>query len=154
VYTTVLVLHVLAAAVWVGGVVALTFAAIPVIRRLPPAERGPAMKAVGRRWRPIGWSSLAVLALTGLELARRWNAFDPDVFLSWERPGSLILAKLVLGAAVIALAAVHDYWLGPLLARQIREGGEQTARPPLVAVGRASLAFTLALPVLGVLIGR
>ena len=153
-HTLLVIVHLMAAAVWVGGVVALTFAAIPVVARLPAPERGAAMKAVGRRWRPIGWSALGVVALTGLELARRWNAFDPDVLFSWERPGSLILAKLVLGAALLGLAAAHDYWLGPLLARQLRAGEEQTVRPALVVVGRASLAATLALPVLGVLIGR
>jgi putative copper export protein len=153
VYDALLVLHLLAAAVWVGGTVALTFAGVPVIRQLPPEQRGSALRALGRRWRPLGWGSLAVLVVTGLLLARDWNAYDPDVLFDTEF-GAKLVAKSILVAALVALTVVHDLVLGPRLARQLRAGEPPTARPPLVLVGRAALVATIAIPVLGVLLGR
>ncbi|HEY4411590.1 MAG TPA: hypothetical protein VGN06_01210, partial [Gaiellaceae bacterium] len=63
----------------------------------------------------------------------------------------------VKGALVGLLAGgayLHDYVLGPGLARQIRGGEPQSLRPLLTAMGRANLAITLALPVLGVVLSE
>lgn len=144
-------LHVLAAAVWVGGTVALVFVAVPYARSLPGEERAAALSRLGRRWRPLGWGSLAVLVATGLALAAEHGALRPRTLLHTGLGGVLLL-KSGLVIALIALAAAHDFVLGPRLARQIREGGPETARPGLVRVGWASFALTLAVPVLGVLL--
>ncbi|MGZ8695256.1 MAG: hypothetical protein ACXWYS_07435, partial [Gaiellaceae bacterium] len=61
--------HLLAAAVWVGGTVALVFVGVPVVRSLEGEARARAMKMLGTRWRPIGYGSLGVLVVTGLLLA-------------------------------------------------------------------------------------
>ena len=58
--TTLVVVHVLGATVWVGGTVALTFIAVPAIRLLTGEPRATAMRALGERWRPIGWGALIV----------------------------------------------------------------------------------------------
>jgi len=49
---------------------------------------------------------------------------------------------------------LHDFVLGPRLARQIREGRPQTIRRPLVIVGWANLALTVTVPVLGAVLGH
>ena len=41
------IVHLLAAAVWLGGTVALVFAGVPAIRTLEGAERGRAMRELG-----------------------------------------------------------------------------------------------------------
>ena len=69
------------------------------------------------------------------------------------RFGRLLLLKVGLVALLIALSVAHSR-LGGVLARQIREGREQSARRPLVLIGRASLATTLAIPVVAVLLTR
>ena len=58
--TALRILHVLSASIWVGGTVALVFVGVPAIRRLEGEARAVAMRALGRRWRPIGWSAMAV----------------------------------------------------------------------------------------------
>ena len=51
------------------------------------------VKMLGRRWKPIGWAALIVLAGTGAGLAfGYWNAGDPDV-LFHSRFGHLLIAK-------------------------------------------------------------
>jgi len=149
VHFAVLLLHVLAAMVWVGGTVALVFAAVPAIRVLEGRERVPLLRKLGRRWRPLGYGSLAVLVLTGLELAREHYGFSRDVLLGTTF-GRVLLVKSVLVVLLVAASYLHDYVLGPRLQREMREGLPQRTRPRLVAVGWTSFALTIAIPVLGV----
>ena len=58
VLTALRILHVLSACVWVGGTVALVFVGVPAIRQLEGEARATAMRTLGRRWRPIGWSAM------------------------------------------------------------------------------------------------
>ena len=143
-------IHVLAAAIWVGGTVALVFVAVPPVQRLEGEARARLLREFGRRWRPIGWSALGVAVLTGLGLAAYDHAFD-------SAPSSFDWVLAVKGALVgllVAGAYLHDYVLGPGLARQIREGRPQSLRPLLTAIGRGNLLVTLALPVLGVVLSE
>jgi copper resistance protein D len=137
--------HLLAAIVWVGGTVALVFVAIPPVQRLEGAARGQLLREFGRRWRPIGWSALGVAVVTGALLAARAHAFDsaPHDF-DW-----VLAVKGALVGLLVAGAYLHDFVLGPGLARQMREGEPQSLRPLLVGIGRANLLLTLTIPVLG-----
>jgi uncharacterized membrane protein len=137
--------HLLAAIVWVGGTVALVFVAVPPVQQLEGEARARLLREFGRRWRPIGWSALGVAVVTGIVLAVRAHAFDsaPHDF-DW-----VLAVKGALVGLLVAGAYLHDFVLGPGLARQVREGKRQSLRPLLVGIGRANLLLTLALPVLG-----
>lgn len=152
--TTLVVLHVLATAVWVGGTVALVFTAVPTLRQLPNEQRAASVRVLGRRWKPIGWASLLVLGGTGAGLAfGYWNASDPDV-LFHSRFGHLLIAKAILFLLLLVSVYLHDVVFGPRLNRQMRENRPQTYRRPMVIVGWTSFAVTLTLPVLGVVLTR
>jgi copper resistance protein D len=142
------VLHVLAAAVWVGGSVALTFIAVPVIRLLAGETRQRAMRRLGERWRPIGWTALLLLVATGIPLATH--------VLPEGGPGAAAVFGVKMGSfvALVATAYTHDFVLGPRLAGEIREGRPQRSRRPLVLVGWASFTLTIAVPVLGVVLSE
>jgi putative copper resistance protein D len=139
------IVHLLAAIVWAGGTVALVFVAIPPVQRLQGPERAALLRELGRRWRPIGWSALGIAAVTGVVLAERAHAFNgaPRDF-DWVLGVKAVLVGLLLGGAYL-----HDYVLGPGLARQLREGQPQSLRPLLVAIGRVNLVLTIAIPILG-----
>ena len=146
--TTLRIVHLLAAAVWVGGTVALVFVSVPLAQRLEGEARAAMLRGLGRRWRPIGWSALGIAVATGLAIAGIEHAFDTT-------PTRFDVVLAVKGGLVGLLAAgsyLHDYVLGPGLARQIRAGQAQTLRPVLVKIGRLNLLITFALPVLGVLL--
>jgi len=83
-------------------------------------------------------------------IAGRANAFDttPTRF-NW-----VLAVKGVLVGLLVAGAYVHDFVLGPGLARQIREGKPQSLRRSLTAIGRANLLITVTLPVLGALLSE
>lgn len=137
--------HLLAAIVWAGGTVALVFVAVPPIQRLQGPERAALLRELGRRWRPIGWSALGIAAVTGVVLAQRAHAFHgaPRDF-DW-----VLAVKAVLVGLLVAGAYLHDYVLGPGLARQVREGQPQSLRPLLVSIGRTNLVLTILIPILG-----
>ena len=138
-------LHLLAAGVWFGGSTALVFVGVPAIRELEGAPRGVAMKALGLRWRPIGYGALLVAALTGIDLALRdWRhtaAFE-----------AVLALKAFVFCALLVVSYLHNFVLGPRLQAEIREGREQVTRPRLVVIGWLSYSLTIALPILGVVL--
>jgi len=153
VFDVLLTFHVLATAVWLGGTVALVFVAIPVVRRLEGETRAAALRTLARRWRRIGWGSLTVLVASGIPLAGHAGAFHTHVLFS-SSFGRVLIVKSVLAALLIGFAALHDFVFGPRLARQIREGGPQSARRPLVWVGWTSFSLSVFVPVLGVVLAE
>jgi uncharacterized membrane protein len=148
--TAALVVHLLAAAVWVGGTVALVFVGVPVVRLVEGETRARLMQELGRRWRPLGWGSLAVLVITGSFLAARNDAFDG------ARPAfdAIFAVKLGLFSALVVVTYLHDLILGPKLAEQRRLGVATTLLRPLIAVGWLAFCLTVAIPVLGVLLAE
>ena len=150
--TAIAAVHVLAACVWVGGTVALVFAAVPVLRRAEGPERADAMRALGRRWRPLGWGAMAVAILTGILLAEDAGALHrASLDTSF---GRILLVKAALVVLLIAGSLVHNLVLGPKLQRELRAGLPQRTRPRMVAVGWTNFALTIAVPVLGVVMAR
>ena len=142
-----MVVHLLAAAVWVGGSTALVFVGVPAIRTLDGEPRGRAMKELGLRWRPLGYGSLLVAALTGAALAAR----------DWENTASfqiVLWVKVALAACLVVVSYLHNFVLGPRLQAEIRDDREQRTRPTLVVVGWISYGLTVTLPVLGVVLQR
>jgi len=147
--TTLRILHVLSACVWVGGTVALVFVGVPAIRKLEGEARAVAMRALGRRWRPIGWSAMAVAILSGLWLTERHGGFHRAA-LHTDFDRTLIL-KSVLVALLVVGALLHDFVLGPRLQRDLRAGAATApvTRRRLVVVGWFNFGLTIAVPILG-----
>jgi uncharacterized membrane protein len=141
------VVHLLAATVWVGGSTALVFVGVPAIRTLEGEPRGRAMKELGLRWRPLGYGALLVAALTGAALAAR----------DWETSASFQIVfwvKVALAICLVIVSYLHNFVLGPRLQAEIRDGREPASRPLLVVVGWISYGLTVTLPVLGVVLQR
>ncbi len=60
-------LHILAACVWVGGMIFLAAVVLPILRQ--PGYRSvavPLIQAAGIRFRWVGWMALGTLVLTGI----------------------------------------------------------------------------------------
>jgi uncharacterized membrane protein len=148
-------LHILAAMVWVGGMLFLSLVAVPVARRLPPAERARLLDAVGRRFRVVGWSCVALLVATGIVNSGyrgvRWGDFTSGAILD-STFGRLLCLKLSLVAAMLAITALHDFVIGPRTTRALAASSPGASR----AAGRramrwlAVLALLLALLVVAV----
>jgi len=108
--------HVLAASLWIGGLVAL---AIVVFRAGVVARHGVVARIGARFSRLAAWS-LAAVIVTGA-----YNAWVqlPDVAALWNTPyGRILLAKLILVVALVALGAINRYALLPRLTRMRARG--------------------------------
>jgi len=99
-------LHLLAAAVWVGGLVSTTHLVIPSLARGDRAF----LPLLGRA-RMAAWAALGLLLVSGLENLRHVRLDSP-----W------VMAKLVLVVALLALAAHRDFALVPRATRAIARG--------------------------------
>ena len=150
--TALRILHVLSASVWVGGTVALVFVGVPAIRRLEGEARAVAMRTLGRRWRPIGWSAMALAIVTGLWLTQRHGGFH-EAALDSDFDRTLILKSALVALLVIG-ALLHDFVLGPRLQRELRAGASTApaTRRQLVVVGWFNFGLTIAVPVLGAVV--
>ena len=114
--------HVLAAMLWLGGMLFLGAVGAPVLRGVePPSLRAALFARLGLRFRTVGWAAIGVLVVTGLvnlHFAGVWRGgrwHDPAL---WSSPyGHTLAVKLAAVLAMIAISAVHDFWLGPMASR-------------------------------------
>jgi putative copper export protein len=111
----ILFLHLLGAAVWVGGHLVLALTILPQALRL----RDPApVHAFEDRYERLGVPALVLQVLTGVWLAYRWL---PDVgawFGFGSTPATVIFVKLVLLALTLALALHARLRIVPRLSAQ------------------------------------
>jgi len=144
----IVIIHLLAAAIWMGGSVALVVAGVPAIRILEGEPRGRAMKELGLRWRPLGYGALLVLAVTGVPLAQHDYNEGRSPFQT------VLWVKVALSVGLVIASYLHNFVLGPRLQAEIRDGLPQKTRPTLVVVGWTSLSLTIALPILGAILAH
>ena len=111
-YRLLVVLHLLGASVWVGGHIVLSLVVLPRALR---ARDASIVREFESGYERIGLPALLLQALTGVWLALHWV---PDI-RGWLAPASLhgwlVLVKLGLLAATLALAAHARFRLVPSL---------------------------------------
>jgi len=121
-------LHVLAMAIWLGGLAALLFVLPAATRRLDGADRARLLAAVLSRFSQVALIAVAVVLLTGLIQAYVYVREPADLLDTAY--GRAVLIKLVLLLAVILVAAYNRRRSVPRLNR-IAAGGEAPGRTGL-----------------------
>ena len=124
-YEVVVFVHVIAAMVWVGGILFLSLVVVPASRRYPPDVRSRLFADVGRRFRAVGWTALGLLVATGsVQMAARGatarNLLDGSFFTTPF--GRVLGAKLLAVLAMMLLTALHDFMAGPAAVRAAERG--------------------------------
>ncbi|MFG2019082.1 hypothetical protein [Actinomadura geliboluensis] len=102
-------LHVSGAALWVGGQLTISLVLLPLARRKLAAEQYTGMaREVGRRFGIFtGAIFLPVQVTTGVAMA--WHKGVTWASLTEPGYGRILAAKLLLFAAVVAVAGVHGW---------------------------------------------
>ena len=115
------VVHALAAAVWIGALVALVLLAL---NRSPSAAKNTALHTALRRFSGVGSAAVAVLVITGVINA--WVLVGPGrvTDLLATPYGRVLALKVLLFAAMLALAAVNRFRLTPEFGRALYEDGQ------------------------------
>jgi putative copper resistance protein D len=131
-------LHLIAAAVWAGGMVFLGLAVGAARRTLADQERIALFRQLGRRFLIVGGIAMAVLIATGTDMASDRLASFGDLFDTDY--GKRLAEKLALVIVVIALTAFHSLVQGPALSRLRAQALERPADAELAAAIRRKAA--------------
>jgi len=118
-YNLVVLIHVLATIIWLGGMFFIAIVMVPVLRRLePPQKRIEVLSATATRFRAISWIAILVLLITGVLNAINHGVTMQKIstgeFFS-SNFGKILILKLILVFAMLVLSAIHDFILGPRL---------------------------------------
>ena len=108
-------LHLIAAAVWAGGMVFLGVAVGAARRTLGDRERIALFRQLGRRFLLVGGVAMLVLIATGTDMAADRLAAFGDLFDTDY--GKRLAEKLGLVVVVIGLTLFHSLVQGPALSR-------------------------------------
>jgi putative copper resistance protein D len=138
------VLHLLAAGVWFGALAALVLMLRP--GQSSNAAASQALHGALAGFSGVGSAVVATLILTGLVNSWFLVGLEGIGRMASSPYGQLLIAKLVLFAGMLALAAANRFRHTPALAAALNAGAPGTALPAL----RRSVAFETALG-LGVL---
>ena len=131
-------LHVLAAITWIGGMLFIALVLVPITRRLEdPALRVRLVRAVGVRFRAVGWIALGVLLGTGIG-----NLWLHPSLLGAPR----FHVKIALVVLALLLSVVHDFVLGP---RAGAPGADPSVRVHASWMARINLLIVLIVTLLG-----
>jgi uncharacterized membrane protein len=113
-------LHILAALIWLGGMLFLGLVGAPVLRAIEPtALRQRLFNDLGLRFRTVGWIAILVLVITGVTnlYFKGWiNLLGTTTF--WRSDaGSTLAIKLGAVLVMLLISAIHDFRLGPAAGR-------------------------------------
>lgn len=156
-YQTLVILHVLAAVSWIGGMIFLSLVLAPLVRGRKAAPEFMALfRSAALRFRPVVWVSIAILLTTGpmLLVRRGISMMEPG---SWS---TIVTVKLTLVGLLLVLTLLHDLVLGPRVSRvsaipeSQRTTGEQIVFKTARWLPRLSLLIALAVVVAAVILAR
>lgn len=163
-YEIAVLIHLLAAITWIGGNLFLAMVVVPVVRgEVEPQRSGRLLSQIGRKFRPVAWGSIALLVGSGLYVALdHWNVTPSEFFGGDSRFVQVLQVKVGLVLIAIVLSFVHDFVLGPRLARSLQAanaGGPPPAgvmklRRATVWLARVNLLLLLAIVSLAVTLIR
>jgi uncharacterized membrane protein len=152
--------HVLAAMLWLGGMLFLGLVGAPVLRAVqPPALRAELFRQLGHAFRNVGWAAIAVLLVTGVLNLHFRGLLRMDVLGSstfWRTQyGVMLIGKLVTVCCMIAISAIHDFVSGPRASRaQTGSLQAQRLRTGAAWLARANVVFGVVLVVFAVRLAR
>jgi len=145
-------IHLLAAFLWLGGMLFLAAVGAPVLRTVEPPElRQRLFHLLGTKFRAPGWIAIATLLVTGtINLQSRgllrWDGGLGNQAFWVTGTGRALAVKLVAVAVLVATSAVHDFALGPAAGRAVPGSPEAIAlRRKTALLGRLSAVTGLVL---------
>ena len=110
--------HVLAAILWIGGMLFITLVIAPFLQSMPdPAERSRIYQVVGKKYRLWGWVAIVTLLVTGPVILYTLYGIPPRDIISARLHstgfGKALSVKLALVFMIVVSSFIHDFWLGP-----------------------------------------
>ena len=146
--------HMLASAVWIGGIAGFAWLLFRPVTAQSGAHLAVAHRALDRFSR-VGTIAVAVIVATGIVNCLAVVGFPHFTRLPLTDYGKLLIVKLLLFAAMLALAALNRWRLTPALGVAVHNDNPASAlaglRRSLLAEGSAALAILAVVAWLGTL---
>ncbi|MCC6480453.1 MAG: copper homeostasis membrane protein CopD [Sphingomonadaceae bacterium] len=146
--------HMLASAVWIGGIAAFAWMLFRPVTAQSGAHLAVAHRALDR-FSQVGTIAVAVIVATGIVNCLAVVGFPHFTRLPLTDYGKLLILKLLLFAAMLALAALNRWRLTPALGVAVHNDNPASAltglRRSLLAEGSAALAILAVVAWLGTL---
>lgn len=121
IYKLSVLLHILSAMFWLGGMLFTVFVLVPTIRhKVLAPHKGVFFSIMGKKFSNISWWLFAILFSTGLiQLWARGYTFEQILSRTFWHSlfGTALVSKLIVFSFMLILSAVHDFWLGPKAAK-------------------------------------
>jgi len=143
-------IHLVSAAVWVGGSLFLGVVLAPILKKMsmPLEERLQIMIKVGRRFNRIAVPSLIILIVTGLYSSQQLLS-NPGILLSTSY-GSYLVIKILLVIALIIAFAVHVRIIRKdveekIMSKQMSEEQIQKLRKKIIILGEVTVVISVAI---------
>jgi copper resistance protein D len=133
-------LHLIAAAAWLGGLVSLALL-LTAARRHDALVWAPVARDATRRFSTLGIVSVGMILATGM--VNSWILVGSLHALTVTGYGRLLMLKIALFAAMLLIAGVNRFWLTPRLA--LSSGGEPRALRQLARNSMIEIALGLAI---------
>lgn len=106
-------LHLVAAALWVGGMFTIFLIYLPMLKALVLTERTRSLLAILPQYSPLAIAGVVIMATTGpLSAAFHLTSVDQSITTAY---GRALLVKILLVAALLATSSYHVFWLRPRL---------------------------------------
>lgn len=154
-------LHIIAAAVWVGGMLFLVMVVVPWLRSRARREAAVMLRETGRRFRNIGWACFVVFLVTGavnlwmrgVPLASFWQ-------IDWlaSEFGRIVVLKIGLFSLIVAVSIAHDFVIGPRASDAIEKDPQSESarvlRRRASLLGRLNVLLALIAVFVGVVLVR
>jgi uncharacterized membrane protein len=155
-YYVVVTIHVLAAMLWLGGMLFLGVVGAPVLRAIePPALRQRLFQELGLRFRTIGWIAITGVIMLHLRGLLHWSGVFGSAAFWRTALGTALAAKLAAVVTMIVVSAVHDFLLGPAAGRATPGSPEAVAlRRRAALLARANALVGLLLVIAAVRLAR
>ncbi len=119
-------LHLVAATLWVGGMMFIPTSYLPILRRSPVAERARSLVTMLPYYLPWAVAGVIIMAVTG--------PFSATVHLtSWEQLlsttyGRALVVKILLVGALLLTSAIHVGLFRPHLKKEVKKYAHVLAR--------------------------
>ena len=153
--------HILAAIVWIGGMLLLVLVVVPWLRKGGRVDAGIFLRETGERFSKVGWVCFGLVLVTGtFNLWFRGVRLSNFTSAEWlQSPfGKTVVVKLSAFVLVLIVSAVHDFVVGPRATRAIEadarseQAGRERRRASML--GRVNVLLALILVAAGVMLVR
>jgi putative copper resistance protein D len=142
-------LHIICVSFWIGGMLFLPLALLPVIKKHP--DRATLLMETGLKFRLYGYIVLGILLLTGItNIYLRGIDVSANFFVA-SRYGNLVILKFILFLFILAISFWHDaHARKRLLSEEHNNKFKTVARWS----GRLMLLISLTMAFVGVVLSR